>query len=71
MPKPYSDMEQRWCGKREAVGTNTIWPSVLVIAPSQELLLKSTNRNLSVAVLGECFGWIEIRTWQDRDLFGW
>lgn len=48
-----------------------IWPSVLVIAPSQELLLKSTNRNLSVAVLGECFGWIETRTWQDRDLFGW
>lgn len=37
------------------------WPSVLVIAPSQELLLKSTNRNLSLAVLGECFGWIETR----------
>lgn len=35
------------------------WPSVLVIAPSQELLLKSTNRNLSIAVLGEGFVWVD------------
>lgn len=40
-------------------------------APFQELLLKSTNGNLSIAVLGECFGWIEARTWQDTTLGWW
>lgn len=46
LPKSYSNTEQRQSGEREVVGTNTEnCPAVLVTVPSEELKLRSTNRN--------------------------